>query len=607
MSTPAPKCIFVNTYYESFLNAHYKQDPSLSAATHEKQKNSLYETWFGESDFYSRGLESYGWQTTDLIVNCQPLQRAWTLEHGVKASGIDVAIEQIKAERPNVVYIHDLSLATSEFINRIRSYADVIVGQIASPVPANCDLHGLDIIFSSLPQFVDRFRASGIVSYYVPLAFEPRIISLMGQIPFDDRPVECSFIGGLSPAHKIGQTLISEAIQHTPIKLWGYGTELLSNDSPIRARHQGEAWGREMFGKMNSSKITLNRHIDISENYAANMRLFEATGCGALLITDYKDNLEELFDIGREVVAYRSPSECADLINYYIQHPERARKIAEAGRARTLRNHTYLQRMQQIDKTLRRHLRHYVSYNSQPTADLSKISTAHQPITEDDDFKQLAEGWKSHSIPVKQRSLVHEQLIEMYAGNIPTACRVLAEIIKPIYGNDHRILEIGCSSGYYYEILEYLLKSEIDYTGADYSESMISMAKELYPSANFVIADGACLPYVDQHFTTTISGCGLLHTPNYRDHIAETSRVTERFIVAARTPIRKLKETQYLKKLAYGVETVEIWFNEDELILEFLRCGFELVKFATYDYEEANDLYHVTYLFQRVERQKPEH
>ncbi len=71
------------------------------------------------------------------------------------------------------------------------------------------------------------------------------------------------------------------------------------------------------------SFITINRHIDVAENYANNMRLFEATGCGALLITDYKDNLNELFEIGEEIVAYRSPEEAAALIKYYLSNPKK--------------------------------------------------------------------------------------------------------------------------------------------------------------------------------------------------------------------------------------------------------------------------------------------
>jgi len=36
------------------------------------------------------------------------------------------------------------------------------------------------------------------------------------------------------------------------------------------------------------------------------MRLYEATGAVFLLITDQKDNLGELFEVGKEVLAYNS-------------------------------------------------------------------------------------------------------------------------------------------------------------------------------------------------------------------------------------------------------------------------------------------------------------
>jgi spore maturation protein CgeB len=74
------------------------------------------------------------------------------------------------------------------------------------------------------------------------------------------------------------------------------------------------------------------------------MRLFEATGAGALLVTDWKENLEELFDIGREVVAFRSTNECTDLIEYYMTHEDERARIATAGQARCLRDHTYERR-----------------------------------------------------------------------------------------------------------------------------------------------------------------------------------------------------------------------------------------------------------------------
>ncbi|ETR70623.1 MAG: hypothetical protein OMM_08684 [Candidatus Magnetoglobus multicellularis str. Araruama] len=75
------------------------------------------------------------------------------------------------------------------------------------------------------------------------------------------------------------------------------------------------------------------------------------------VITDYKDNLNDLFEVGKEVVAYRSSEECIDLIHYYMKYPKEARLIAEAGQRRTLRDHSYVKRMGEISKILEKHLK----------------------------------------------------------------------------------------------------------------------------------------------------------------------------------------------------------------------------------------------------------
>jgi len=74
------------------------------------------------------------------------------------------------------------------------------------------------------------------------------------------------------------------------------------------------------------------------------------------LLTDRKDNLGELFEIGKEVVAYSTAEEAAELIQYYLAHPDEAQAIARAGQARTLREHTYRHRMEELVPVLQRHL-----------------------------------------------------------------------------------------------------------------------------------------------------------------------------------------------------------------------------------------------------------
>jgi ubiquinone/menaquinone biosynthesis C-methylase UbiE len=162
------------------------------------------------------------------------------------------------------------------------------------------------------------------------------------------------------------------------------------------------------------------------------------------------------------------------------------------------------------------------------------------------------------------------------------------------------ILEIGCASGYYYESLEYLLNKPIDYTGVDYSEALISMASDYYPRAQFCVADGACLPFPDHRFFITISSCVLLHVANHEQHIAEAARVAEQFVIAHRTPICRKKSTQIFKKFAYGVETVEFQFNEQEILTKFISNGLKLVKSVEYYSNHDNDKFEVTYVFRKI-------
>ncbi len=43
-----------------------------------------------------------------------------------------------------------------------------------------------------------------------------------------------------------------------------------------------------MYEVIRRSRVTLNFHIDLAEGWANNMRLYEATVVGTLLLTDWK-------------------------------------------------------------------------------------------------------------------------------------------------------------------------------------------------------------------------------------------------------------------------------------------------------------------------------
>ena len=112
-----------------------------------------------------------------------------------------------------------------------------------------------------------------------------------------------------------------------------------------------------MYEVLASSRITLNRHIEAAEGHANNMRLYEATGVGALLATDDGANLGDLFDPGREVVSYKSADDLIEILRRYTADDEARREVAAAGQQRTLREHTYSKRIPELAGMLESRLR----------------------------------------------------------------------------------------------------------------------------------------------------------------------------------------------------------------------------------------------------------
>jgi hypothetical protein len=368
----------LDTYYPKFLKEHYRRNPRLKQRDSATQLSSLLESSFGTSDFYSHHLAGMGHEVIDLIANCVQLQDSWARENKIPFNAlaiklphrifrlplvgrrlaalpglIEIAVVQIKAFKPDVLYCQDLSFFPGGLLREIKKEVKLIVGQIACPLPPKDFLGEYDLILTSFPHFVDRLKELGIASEYFKIGFDTRILNLLGPISKD---IDVSFVGGISRHHNKAIPLLEHLATKTPIQFFGYGVKSLPRNSTIRKGYHGEIWGLEMYRTLARSKITLNRHINTAENYANNMRLYEATGVGTMLLTDCKDNLQELFDIGNEVVTYSSKEEAAEMVHYYLDHPREAQRIAKAGQERTLREHTYAQRMQELVPILKKYM-----------------------------------------------------------------------------------------------------------------------------------------------------------------------------------------------------------------------------------------------------------
>lgn len=381
--------LILNADYPEFLWHLYGFDAD-PRANFDEQLAARTRSLFGVADFYTRNLRALGHDAFDIHVNNEPMQMAWAREHDVgrdarspiapSVDGLftearpprtglgrwarrvsDVVVHrqvgrdpwpsrilqaQLEELKPDVVINQAMESICFDFWTQAKETMPfLLVGQIASPLPERENFSCYDLVVSSLPNYVRFFEGRGVRSRLHRLAFDP---SVLEQIEDTERTIPFSFVGSLSRAHSERIAFLERLCEEAGLQVWGTGVDSVSADSPIRRNHRGPAWGAQMYAILARSQMTFNKHIEIAGEFANNSRLYEATGMGALLLTDSKVNLSEMFDPVAEVISYDRAEEAIAEANGLIADPDRLRRVAEAGRARTLRDHTYRHRMEEL-------------------------------------------------------------------------------------------------------------------------------------------------------------------------------------------------------------------------------------------------------------------
>jgi spore maturation protein CgeB len=373
------RVLILNTDYEAFLEDLYAENPGLAEESYDRQMTVRNRSLFGAADFYSEGLKANGVEAIDIHLNNRSMQLRWAAEHGVNIEAErptkpqpfgaklrrlfggnsrpspqlaampnwtrNIMAAQIEAFRPDVILNQAMHFVGAQALRSLAGERCLLVGQIAAPWHGPEDDLAYDLIATSLPNFVQQFERRGIKTFYNQLGFAPDVLA---SVPETQRDLAVTFVGTLSSHHADRIRLLENLAKRTSLNIWGMGIEDVSEDSPIRGCYRGQAWGREMFAIFRRSQIVINQHIGIAGDFANNMRLYEATGCGAALVTDRKTNLQELFDVGSEVVDYGDPAECLARIEGLLNEPSRCAEIGAKGQARTCSGHTYVQRTAEL-------------------------------------------------------------------------------------------------------------------------------------------------------------------------------------------------------------------------------------------------------------------
>jgi len=117
--------------------------------------------------------------------------------------------------------------------------------------------------------------------------------------------------------------------------------------------HAPRVWGREaLVRKFRDTAVNLNLIKGNSET-GLNLRHFEITAAGGFMLTYPTAELPRYFEIGKECVTFAGERDLLEKIRYYLAHPRERLEIALAGQRRTLGEHLYSHRINELVEIIR--------------------------------------------------------------------------------------------------------------------------------------------------------------------------------------------------------------------------------------------------------------
>lgn len=252
------------------------------------------------------------------------------------------SLEIIKKENkiPIIAYIWD---------DPFYSYA----GQFSDDYRKNnfyMGMHLYDYIFVYDPYYVEEIKKHGISKVsYLPLATDTAKYKKV-NLTEDEKQAynfDVCFVGTPHP----NRVKILENLTEFKLGVFGNGWRKLYMFDKLPHYYKGEAIGEKVLKIYSCSKIVLNVH-DPEAKYGVNTRTFDILACGAFELVDYKQELENLFKVGEEIIYYKDSTDLKRLIRFYLNNLRECNNIAEKGKTKVLNSHTWYHRMKEMINVL---------------------------------------------------------------------------------------------------------------------------------------------------------------------------------------------------------------------------------------------------------------
>jgi len=199
-----------------------------------------------------------------------------------------------------------------------------------------------------LKELENKFGSPQAVPFYCsvdPAHYRPRAVrreyrcdlSYLGTYAADRQPKLMNFLNATARLLRDGKFIVAGAMYPEDVK-WSRNVRRITHVSPP-----------EHPAFYSSSRFTLNLTRDdmVAAGYSPSVRLFEASACGATILSDDWAGLSQFLTPGDEILLPRDAEEIADILS--DMSDEQRLRIGDRARERILAEHTSLHRAREFE------------------------------------------------------------------------------------------------------------------------------------------------------------------------------------------------------------------------------------------------------------------